>query len=64
MLSRVRFLLHVSFWASVGAGERRQTLVVVYNVSQMVTTAVVGLADAHRVVREVDIAVVTCRRYV
>lgn len=33
-------------------------LVVVDNVSDMVTTGVVGLAHAHRVVRQVDIAVV------
>ena len=36
----------------------RLTLVVVYDVAEMVATAVVGLAHAHRVVREVDIAVV------
>lgn len=33
-------------------------LVVVYNVAEMVSTAVMRLAHAHRVVREVDIAVI------
>jgi len=36
----------------------RLTLVVVHDVAEMVATAVVGLAHAHRVVREVDIAVI------
>lgn len=35
-----------------------RTLVVVHNVSQMVATAVMSFTDAHRVVSEVDIAVV------
>lgn len=36
----------------------RRTLVVFQNVSEVVTSGVVRLAHAHRVVREVDIAVV------
>jgi hypothetical protein len=36
-------------------------LVVVYDVSEVVSSAVVCLAHAHRVVREVDIAVITWR---
>lgn len=36
----------------------RRTLVVVYHISQVVSAAVVGLAHAHGVVREIDIAVV------
>jgi hypothetical protein len=39
----------------------RRTLVVVYDVSKVVSSAVVCLAHAHRVVREVDIAVITWR---
>lgn len=35
-----------------------RTLVVVYNIAQVVATAVVCFAHAHRVVGEVDIAVV------
>lgn len=42
-------------------GRGRRTLVVVYDVSQVVTTAVVGFADAHGVMREVDIAVIAWR---
>lgn len=34
------------------------TLVIVYDVAEMVASAVVGLADRHGVVSEVDIAVV------
>ena len=34
-------------------------MVVVHDVAQVVTAAVVGLAHAHGVVREVDIAIVT-----
>lgn len=41
------------------AGNReRLTLVVINNVAEMVATAVVGLAHAHGVVREVDIAII------
>ena len=35
------------------------TLVVVHHVPQVVSSAVVRLADTHRVVREVDIAIIT-----
>lgn len=47
-------------------GERKDghTLVVLDDVTQMVSTAVVSFADAHGVVREVHIAVVACRRSV
>jgi hypothetical protein len=38
--------------------EQGHTLVVVDNVAQVVAAAVVGFAHAHRVVREVDVAVV------
>lgn len=38
-----------------------RTLVVVYDVAQVVSAAVVGFAHRHGVVREVDIAVVACR---
>ena len=34
------------------------TLVVVYHIAKMVTTAIMRSAHAHRVVREVDVAVV------
>lgn len=37
-----------------------RTLVVVDNVAKVVTTAVVGFAYAHRIVCEVDIAVIAC----
>lgn len=37
-----------------------RTLVVVHHITQMVSPAVVSFAHAHRVVREVDIAVVAC----
>lgn len=37
-----------------------RTLVIVYDVAQVVSAAVVGLAHRHGVVREVDIAVVAC----
>jgi len=37
-------------------------LVVIDDISEVVTTAVVGFADAHGVVREVDIAVIAWRR--
>jgi hypothetical protein len=36
------------------------TLVVVYDISQVIPSAVVSFADAHRVVCEVHIAVVAC----
>jgi len=38
------------------------TLVIVYNVSQMVSSTVMSLADAHRIVCEVHIAVVAWGR--
>ena len=38
--------------------EVRRTLIVVDDVTEMVTSTVVGFAYTHRVVREVDIAVV------
>jgi hypothetical protein len=43
-------------WRGVG-----RTLVVVYDVAQVVTASVMGLAHAHGVVGEVDIAVVAWR---
>lgn len=43
-------------------GRRRRTLVVVDDVAQVVAAAVVRLADAHGVVRQVDIAVVACKQ--
>lgn len=43
-----------------GEGEReKRTLVVVDDVSEVVASAIVRFAHAHRVVREVDIAVIT-----
>lgn len=42
----------------LGSGEERRTLVVVYHIAQVVSSAVVGLAHAHGVVREVDVAVI------
>jgi hypothetical protein len=36
------------------------TLVIVYDISQVIPSAVVSFADAHRVVCEVHIAVVAC----
>jgi hypothetical protein len=44
--------------------EASRTLVVVYDISQMIPSTVVGFADAHRVVCEVHIAVVACARSV
>jgi hypothetical protein len=41
-----------------------RTLVVVYNISQMIPSAVVSFADAHRVMREIHIAVVAYGRSV
>jgi hypothetical protein len=38
------------------------TLIVVHDIAEVVSPAVMSLAHAHRVVREVDIAVVACRR--
>ena len=37
-----------------------RTLIVVYHIAQMISPAVVCFANAHRVVREVDIAVIAC----
>lgn len=37
-----------------------RTLVIVYDISQVVSAAVVRLSHAHGVVREVDIAVIAC----
>jgi hypothetical protein len=37
-----------------------RTLIVVDDVTKMVTTAVVCFAHAHRVVREVNIAIIAC----
>ena len=42
--------------------EASRTLIVVYDISQMVPSAIVSFADAHRVVCEVHIAVVACAR--
>ena len=36
------------------------TLVVICDIAEMIFASVVSFADAHRVVREVHIAVVTC----
>lgn len=41
-------------------GWRRLTLIVVYDIAEMVLSTVVCSAHAHGVVREVDIAVVAC----
>lgn len=58
MLSRGRFLeIGLVLLHRVEDGWRR-TLVVIYYVSKMVSTAVMGFSDAHGVVCEVDIAVV------
>lgn len=46
--------------AGLTSDEGRRTLVVLHHVSQMVASRVVRLAHTHRVVRKVDIAVVTC----
>lgn len=35
-----------------------RTLVVIHNISQMIPSAVMRFANAHRVVREVDIAII------
>lgn len=35
-----------------------RTLVVIYDIAQVVSPVIMGLSHAHRVVREVDIAVV------
>ena len=37
-----------------------RTLIVVYDISEVVSAAVVCLAHAHGVVREVDVAIVAC----
>lgn len=48
-------------WNGVGTREGPyRTLVVVDNVTQMVASAVVRLADAHGVVGEEDIAIIAC----
>ena len=44
-----------------GSWRLGRTLIVVDNVAQVVASAVVGFAHAHRVVREIDIAVVAWR---
>lgn len=49
-----------TWWEGVSGAQGGRTLVVVDNVSQMVSTAVVRLPHTHGVVREVDIAIVTC----
>lgn len=54
-------------WLSVARLCRRgsvisHTLVIVDDVSQVVATAVVGLAHTHRVVSEIDIAVIAWLR--
>jgi hypothetical protein len=41
-----------------------QTLVIVDDVSEMIAATIMGLSNAHRVVREVDIAVVACSKSV
>lgn len=41
-----------------------RTLVVVDDVSEMVTTIIVSFSDAHRVVSQVDIAVIACDQLV
>jgi hypothetical protein len=49
-------------WVSIvgfeGGWREERTLVVIYYVSKMVSTAVMSLPDTHRVVCKVDIAVV------
>jgi hypothetical protein len=45
-------------------GEESRTLVVVNHISEVVSTAVMSFADAHRVMREVNIAVITYPRSV
>lgn len=63
MLSRVRFLQPwYLVWGLGNWGKRRRTLIVIDDISEVVTTAVVGFADAHGVMREVDIAVIAWRR--
>ena len=37
-----------------------RTLIVVYDISEVVSAAIVCLAHAHGVVREVDVAIVAC----
>lgn len=37
---------------------QRLTLVIVYNVTEMIAATVVGFAHAHRVVGQVDVAVI------
>ena len=39
-------------------GKGKRTLIVVQHVSFMISAAIMGFPDAHRVVREVDIAIV------
>lgn len=47
------------FFAGYTSSEiEERTLIVVYNIAQMVTTAVVSLADTHRVMSKVDIAII------
>jgi hypothetical protein len=41
-----------------GSRDAQLTLVVIYNVPQMISSVIMRLAHAHRVVREVDIAVI------
>ena len=41
--------------------EGSHTLVVVYDIPKVVSTTVVSFAHTHGIVREVDIAVITCR---
>lgn len=49
------------FWGDdFGGGGGKPTLVVVYHIAQVISSAVVCLAHAEGVVREVDIAVVAC----
>lgn len=46
--------------AALLAPSVRRTLVVVHHVPQVVSTGVMRLAHAHRVVRQIDITVVAC----
>jgi hypothetical protein len=52
--------IHQRHMTMICSETRLFTLVVFDNVSKMVAPRVMGFAHAHRVVREIDITVVTC----
>ena len=58
MLFHVRFLAHGQY-AVVSVKLDLLTLVVLNHISQMIATTVVCFSHGHRVVSEVDIAIVT-----